>query len=81
MKSTGPHEHIVISLPVLQDLVTLVDSFSRKAIESEEGRWADLARLLSDLYIQLQHQKEVTVHRSGHKGSGSTGNTRHARRA
>jgi hypothetical protein len=29
------------------------------------GRWGGLGSLLSELYIQLQHQKQVTVYRCG----------------
>jgi hypothetical protein len=45
----------------------MVDRLAATAEEPQAGRWRDLANLLSDLYIQMQHQKQVTVYREGGK--------------
>ena len=56
---------IVVGLPDLQDQIRMVDRLSGTAAEPELGRWGGLGSLLSELYTQLQHQKQVTVYRFG----------------
>ena len=72
-KSHAPHPRIVVGLPDIQDQIRMVNRLSATAVEPELGRWDGLASLLSELYIQLQHQKQVTVYRFGSK-SCSTAN-------
>ena len=67
-KPRAPHERIVVGLPNLQDQLRLVDRLCGGADEPELTRWSDLAKLLADLYSQLQHQKQVTVYRFGQRG-------------
>ena len=67
-KSHSPHLRIVVGLPNLQDQIRMVDRLSGRAVEPDLARWDDLARLLSELYAQLQHQKQVTVYRFGNRG-------------
>lgn len=64
---TTTHEHIVVGLPNLQDQIRMVDRLAVRAGEPELGHLQDLGRLLSDLYIQLQQQKQVTVYRFGNR--------------
>ncbi|MBI4678313.1 MAG: hypothetical protein HY748_12100 [Elusimicrobia bacterium] len=64
-RSPSPHLRIVVGLPNLQDHVRMVDRLRNMANEPELSRWSDLAQLLSELYTQLQHQKQVTVYRFG----------------
>ena len=67
-KPRAPHARIVVGLPNLQDQIRMVDRLSGKAAEPALARWDDLARLLSELYTQLQHHKQVTVYRFGNRG-------------
>lgn len=69
IKSGTSHQRIVVSLTSLQNHVRAVDRITGTAVEPELGRWTDLAKFLSDLYIQMQHQKQVTIYRSGNKNS------------
>ncbi|MBI5209952.1 MAG: hypothetical protein HY927_08270 [Elusimicrobia bacterium] len=64
-KSQSPHQRIIVGLPNLQDNIRMVRRLSNAAAESEQTRWTDLEDLLSELYTQLQHQKQVTVYRFG----------------
>ena len=66
-KSRTPHLRIIVGLPNLQDQIRMVNRLSGMAAEPELARWDDLGNLLSELYIQLQHQKQVTVYRFGCK--------------
>ena len=70
-KSQGPHPRIIVGLPDIQGQLRMVDRLSATAAEPELGRWSDLANLLSELYIQLQHKKQVTIYRSGSKNSST----------
>ncbi len=62
-----PYSRIVAKLPELQDQIGMVDRLSASTAEPEQERWAGLAELLGDLYAQLQHQKQVTVYRTGER--------------
>ena len=66
-KSQGPHMRIIVGLPDIQDQLRMVNRFCAKADEHEAPRWADLGLLLEELYVQLQHKKQVTVYRLGNK--------------
>ncbi len=68
-KSGTSHQRIVVGLTSLQNHVRTVDRITAESVEPELGRWTDLARFLSDLYIQMQHQKQVTIYRSGNRNS------------
>ena len=68
-KSQGPHPRIVVGLPDIQHQIRMVNRLSATAEEPELGRWGELGNLLSELYIQLQHQKQVTIYRFGNKNS------------
>jgi len=71
-KIHSPHMRITVGLPNLQDQLRLVDRLSRKVDEHEIEYCIDLGRLLTDLYTQLQHQKQVTVYRLGNKSRTKT---------
>jgi hypothetical protein len=77
-KSQGPHPRIVVGLPNLQDQIRMVNRVSGTADEPDLGRWGDLGNLLSELYIQLQHQDRVTVHRFGTKNCSPANAVRQA---
>ena len=66
-RSRTPHLRIVVGLPDLQDQIRLVDRHIGTASQPELARWDDLGKLLSELYTQLQHQRQVTVYRGGGK--------------
>ena len=55
---------IVAKLPDLQGQIRMVDRIGASIPEYEQDHWAGLAKLLSELYYQLQHQKQVTVFRT-----------------
>jgi hypothetical protein len=63
----GPHARIVVGLPDIQDQLRLVNRVCAKADEHAAPHWAGLGLLLEELYVQLQHQKQVTVYRLGNK--------------
>lgn len=62
-KPRTPHLRIVIGLPNLQDQIRMVNRITGTATEPELERWEDIGQLLSELYTQLQQQKQVTVYR------------------
>ena len=64
------HPRIDVSLQDIQTQIRMVDRLCATAAEPELGRWTDLGLLLSELYAQLQHQKQVTVHRSSKSAAG-----------
>lgn len=45
----------------------MVDRHAGRAPEVEQERWEGLRNLLSELYTQLQYQKQVKVYRLGHR--------------
>jgi hypothetical protein len=65
--SDTPHSKIVVGLPNLQDQIGLINRVSNLANEVDSERWEDVKDLLSDLYSQLQRQKQVTVYRLANK--------------
>jgi hypothetical protein len=75
----GPHARIVVGLPDIQDQIRMVDRISAKASESELARWGELGNLLSELYTQLQHQKQVTIYRCGSKNASTADAARQRR--
>jgi len=66
-KSRAPHPPIVVGLPDLQVQLRMVERLCAASDEPELGHWNDLSNLLRELYIQLQHQRQVTVCRFGSK--------------
>jgi hypothetical protein len=69
-KKTKPNMsylRIVVGLPNLQDQIRMVKRLAVTAVEPELARWEDLGQLLSELYSQLQQQRQVTVYRFGNK--------------
>ena len=84
-KPRGPHPRIVVGLPDIQDQLRMVNRLSATASEPESERWGDLGNLLCELYTQLQHKKQVTIHRFGSKSASTAdagrrkSNSRHAR--
>ncbi|MFA6316585.1 MAG: hypothetical protein WC943_04145 [Elusimicrobiota bacterium] len=71
-KSSQAHTRITVGLPNLQDQLRMVDRTSGKAPEVEQERWNGLKQLLSELYTQLQYQKQVRVYRLGHRSQSKT---------
>ncbi|MBI3550621.1 MAG: hypothetical protein HY078_16405 [Elusimicrobia bacterium] len=68
-KSTSSaHAKIIVGLPNLQEQIGLVNRVINSASAPDLERWEDIGQLLCDLYSQLQHQKQVTVYRVGHRG-------------
>ncbi|MCX5795654.1 MAG: hypothetical protein NTY77_09190 [Elusimicrobia bacterium] len=76
-KAQGPHCRIVVGLPDIQDQLRLVDRLSASASEPELGRLNCLGNLLSELYAQLQHKKQVTIFRFGSKSTTNPKTGRH----
>jgi hypothetical protein len=66
-KIRSPHMRITVGLPDIQDQLRMVNRACGKADEHEAPHWAGLGLLLEELYVQLQHQKQVTVYRLGNK--------------
>lgn len=62
-KSDTAHLRITVGLPNLQDQIRLVNRLRERTEDLEQQRWRDLSDLLSELYTQLQSQRQVTVHR------------------
>jgi hypothetical protein len=71
-KVSPAHLRIVVGLPNLQDQLRMVDRHAGRAPEVEAERWEGLRNLLSELYTQLQYQKQVKVYRMGHRGQSKT---------
>lgn len=71
-KSRMPHLRIVVGLPNLQDQIRTVNRITGTATEPELERWEDIGQLLSELYAQLQRQKQVTVYRLAIKNRRKT---------
>jgi len=65
--TSSPHARIIVGLPNLQDQIGMINQVAATASEPDLGRWTDVAELLSDLYSQLQRQKQVTVYRLANK--------------
>ena len=78
-KSQGPHQRIIVGLPDIQDQIRMVNRLSVTATEPELGRWDGLGNLLSELYTQLQHQKQVTIYRCGSKNASTADAARQRR--
>ena len=72
-KTRSPHMRIIVGLPNLQDQIRMVNRLSVNASEPELQRLKDLGHLLSELYTQLQNQKQVTVRRVGGKNMSKAG--------
>ncbi|MFC1678950.1 hypothetical protein ACFL2T_01930 [Elusimicrobiota bacterium] len=66
-KSGIPQSRIVVGLPNLQDQIGMINRVTDMATELDLERWEDIRDLLSDLYSQLQRQKQVTVYRLANK--------------
>lgn len=68
-KNKPHHSHlrIVLGLPDIQKQLLLVNRMARQAGEMERDPLENLGNLLSELYAQLQHQKQVTIYRYGSK--------------
>ena len=62
-KSDTPQQRIVVGLPNLQDQIGMINSVTDLASEHDLEKWEDIKDLLSELYSQLQRQKQVTVYR------------------
>ncbi|MBI5623426.1 MAG: hypothetical protein HY924_06595 [Elusimicrobia bacterium] len=71
-KASQAHSRIIVGLPNLQDQLRMVDRHAGKAPEVELERWEGLRTLLSELYTQLQYQKQVRVYRLGHRSQSKT---------
>ncbi len=64
MKQGTPLPRITVGLPDIQDQIRLIDRLSRNAADDgDRGRLKDLAELLSEVYAQFQHRKQITIHR------------------
>lgn len=71
-KPRTSHARIVVGLPNLQDQIRMVNRLAGASVEPEVERWEDIGQLLSDLYTQLQQQKQVTVYRFGNRNRSKT---------
>lgn len=71
-KSRMPHLRIIVGLPNLQDQIRMINRITGTATEPELERWEDIGQLLSELYTQLQQQKQVTVYRLANKNQLKT---------
>jgi hypothetical protein len=61
----SPHPKIVLGLPDIQKQLLLVRRLANQAGDIERDPLENLGVLLSELYAQLQHKKQVTVYRYG----------------
>ncbi|MFH1726437.1 MAG: hypothetical protein ABII00_17645 [Elusimicrobiota bacterium] len=66
-KSQTSHSRITVGLPNLQGQIGMINRVAATASEPNLERWTDIKELLSDLYSQLQRQKQVTVYRLANK--------------
>jgi len=64
-KTRSPHPKIVLGLPDIQKQLLLVKRLADRAGDIERDPLENLGLLLSELYAQLQHKKQVTVYRYG----------------
>jgi hypothetical protein len=63
---------ITVGLPNLQDQIRMVNRITGTATEPELEHWEDIGQLLSELYTQLNRQKQVTVYRLGNRSKSKT---------
>lgn len=66
-KPRGPHQRIILGLPDIQKQLLLVNRLVGQAGDTERDPLENLGDFLSELYTQLQHQKQVTIYRFGSK--------------
>ena len=66
-KAYTAHPRIVLGLPDIQKQLLLVRRMTNQAGDMERESLENLGELLSELYSQLQHQKQVTLYRFGSK--------------
>lgn len=66
-KSISPQPRIIVGLPNLQDQIGMINRVTDTASDLELERWEGMRELLSELYSQLQRQKQVTVYRLANK--------------
>ncbi len=64
-KTRSPHPRITLGLPDIQKQLLLVRRLANQAGDIERDPLENLGELLSELYAQLQHKKQVTVYRFG----------------
>ena len=67
MAKSDSHSRIVLGLPDIQKQLLLVKRLADQAGDMERDPLENLGDLLSELYAQLQHQKQVTISRFGSK--------------
>ncbi len=67
IKPSSSHSRIVLGLPDIQKQLLLVNRLTGQAGDHERDPLENLADLLSELYAQLQHRKQVTIYRFGSK--------------
>lgn len=75
-KLVSPHPRIIVGLPNLQDQIGMINRVTDTASDLELERWEDMRELLSELYSQLQRQKQVTVYRLANKKESKTRTSR-----
>lgn len=66
-KTNPSHARITLGLPDIQKQLRLVDKLAMDAGDIERDPLENLGKLLSELYAQLQHHKQVTIYRFGSK--------------
>ncbi|MBI3552902.1 MAG: hypothetical protein HY077_10330 [Elusimicrobia bacterium] len=59
----NPHPRIELGLPDIQRQLVLVKRMIDSAVDHERQPLQDLGNMLSELYSQFQHQKQITVYR------------------
>lgn len=67
IKPNQSHARITLGLPDIQKQLRLVDKLTLDAGDIERDPLENLGKLLSELYAQLQHHKQVTIYRFGSK--------------
>ena len=67
IKPNQSHARIILGLPDIQKQLRLIDKLALDAGDIERDPLENLGKLLSELYAQLQHHKQVTIYRFGSK--------------
>ncbi len=73
IRTQSQHPRIVLGLPDIRKQLLLVNRLAHQAGDMERDPLENLGNLLSELYSQLQHQKQVTIYRFGSKTRSKAG--------